>query len=89
MINVPTQVHSQIMVEGCKVKDYPHTIHQMQMFNSYWDIIENNVRKASSCKCKMPDDLFTDFLNNLSDHLLNIVNVYQLHHLADEASRHT
>ena len=58
---------------------------------NYWELISDSIRKANNCVVKVIilGDFNTDFLNNPSQHLMDILNVHQLFQLANSATRIT
>jgi len=45
---------------------------------NYWELISDSIRKANNCVVKVIilGDFNTDFLNNPSQHLMDILNVH-------------
>ena len=58
---------------------------------NYWELISDSIRKANNCVVKfiILGDFNTDFFNNPSQHLMDILNVHQLFQLTNSATRIT
>ena len=58
---------------------------------AYWQLIKQSIQKADTTMLKyfILGDLNTDFLTNPSPHLMNIINLYQLHQLTKGPTRIT
>ena len=58
---------------------------------NYWELISDSIRKANNCVVKVIilGDFNTDFFNNPSQHLMDILNVHQLFQLTNSAARIT
>ena len=58
---------------------------------NYWELISDSIRKANNCVVKfiILGDFNTDFFSNPSQHLMNILNVYQPLQLTNSATRIT
>ena len=57
----------------------------------YWDLISESIQKVNNTMTKyiILGDFNTDFFDNPSKHLLNILNMYQLHQLINSPTRIT
>ena len=58
---------------------------------NYWELISDSIRKANNCVVKfiILGDFNTDFFNNPSWHLMDILNVHQLFQLTNSKTRIT
>ena len=55
---------------------------------NYWELISDSIRKANNCVVKVIilGDFNTDFLNNPSQYLMDILNMHQLFQLTNSAT---